>query len=117
MTLRVLLGSVSSINDGDRFAIDMEARVVHRGATWTVLPPHELNLFRHLLLTYGSVQNKDQILDALYPDTPSALVPEIKIIDVYIYKMKPMLPEIGCEIETIWGRGHMLKVNEMPVAA
>lgn len=116
MTLRVLMGSAPSAHDGDRFAVDMESRVVHRGVNWMALPPHELNLFRHLLLTYGSVQSKEQILDALYRDTPSTLVPEPKIIDVYICKMRPMLTEIACDIETVWGRGFMLKINEMAAA-
>jgi len=49
---------------------------------------------------------KGQIMDHLYAD--SAHEPEIKIIDVYVSKMRKKLTPFGITIWTIWGFGYRL---------
>ncbi len=49
---------------------------------------------------------KEQILDAVYSLTED--VPGIKIIDVFICKLRAKLRPHGLEIATIWGQGYEL---------
>ena len=46
--------------------------------------------------------------------------PEVKIIDVFICKLRKKLAEAagaGSQIETVWGGGYMLRDNPQKIAA
>jgi two-component system cell cycle response regulator CtrA len=50
---------------------------------------------------------KDQLMAALYSHRPED-PPEMKIVDVFICKLRKKLKPIGVEIETLWGQGYRL---------
>lgn len=68
----------------------------------------ELALLELLTLRRGTVVTKDAMLSHLYGGMDE---PEIKIIDVFICKMRRKLAEAGAAdlISTVWGRGYMMR--------
>jgi len=68
---------------------------------------HEFTIFRALLDNPGRVMTKEKLLDALYWDRPND-EPEIKIIDVFVCKLRKKLKPLGLEISTNWARGYGL---------
>jgi two-component system cell cycle response regulator CtrA len=56
------------------------------------------------------ILTKESIMTALYSDQPNA-IPEQKIVDVFVCKMRPKLEPFGIKIETIWGSGYSLTVE------
>lgn len=63
----------------------------------------EAALYRYLKARNGTVCSKQQILTAIYGVNDD--MPEIKIVDVFICKVRRKLPSSE-EIETIWGQGY-----------
>jgi len=59
------------------------------------------------LLQKREMATKNQIMYALYAARPDE-DPQLKIIDVYICKIRKKLKRFGIEIETRWGRGYAL---------
>jgi len=60
----------------------------------------------------GTVLTKEMFLNHLYSSMDE---PEIKIIDVFVCKLRKKLSEASGGInyiETVWGRGYMLKDYE-----
>ncbi|NEI60938.1 helix-turn-helix domain-containing protein [Rhizobium leguminosarum] len=74
----------------------------------------ESRVFAHLASReFGT---KQSIMMALYSDR--AEEPEIKIVDVFVCKMRRKLRPFGVKIETIWGLGYRLaKPDVTEVAA
>src|SRR5262245_7404384 len=50
---------------------------------------------------------KESALDLMYFDRPND-TPEVKIIDVFVCKMRKKLEKFDVKIETVWGRGYRL---------
>lgn len=69
------------------------------------LTPSEARVFSHL--TTREVATKQSIMLAIYSDRLDE--PEIKIVDVFICKMRKKLLPFGVVIETVWGIGYALK--------
>ena len=71
---------------------------------------HESKLFLTLAEHVGRIVSKETILSALYTNEFDEA--EIKIVDVFICKVRKKLseehPSAGNFIQTIWGRGYML---------
>ncbi len=59
---------------------------------------------------------KETIMLALYGGLHQQDEAEIKIVDVFVCKMRKKLKRFGIEIETVWGRGYRM-TPEMKVAA
>ena len=78
----------------------------------TALMPAELELtgsesrlLAHLLAAPHAT--KDSLLAAIYsarPDDP----PEIKIIDVFVCKVRKKIRPFGLDIQTVWGQGYLM---------
>lgn len=51
---------------------------------------------------------KEQLLEAVHGHRPDADRPELKIVDVFICKLRRKLAGFGVEIVTIWGCGYEL---------
>ena len=69
----------------------------------------EYGIMELLSLRKGSTLNKDQFLNHLYGGIDE---PELKIIDVFICKLRKKLEEASGGknyIETVWGRGYVLR--------
>lgn len=69
------------------------------------LSPKEADLL--IALSDGRSRSKESLLTAMYSDRPNE-EPEIKIIDVFICKIRRKLEGSGVNIETIWGRGYVI---------
>lgn len=67
------------------------------------------------VLSDGRLHTKESILLGMYSDRVGD-GPEIKIVDVFICKLRAKLKDTGIVIETIWGSGYKLLTVE-PVAA
>lgn len=73
----------------------------------------EARVFAHL--ASRELGTKQSIMMALYSDR--AEEPEIKIVDVFVCKMRRKLSKFGVRIETVWGQGYRLARQTAEVAA
>lgn len=69
------------------------------------LTASEARVFAHL--TTRAVASKQSIMTALYSDR-SDEDPEMKIVDVFICKLRKKVKPFGVEIVTVWGHGYAL---------
>ncbi len=86
----------------DAKSVDVDGRAVH-------LTGKEYQMLELLSLRKGSTLTKEMFLNHLYGGMDE---PELKIIDVFICKLRKKLAEAtGGEsyIETVWGRGYVLR--------
>ena len=61
------------------------------------------------LMASPGVRTKEQILSAAYSDRcATGYEPELKIIDVFVCKLRKKLSRFGIKIETKWGDGYLL---------
>lgn len=73
------------------------------------LTKSEARVFSHL--TTRDQATKQSIMMAMYSDRID-VEPEIKIVDVFVCKMRKKLKPFGIEIITLWGAGYALKDRE-----
>jgi DNA-binding response OmpR family regulator len=59
------------------------------------------------LLSRVELATKETILSQLYSERPNQ-EPHIKIIDVFVCKMRRKLKPFDIVVENVWGRGYML---------
>ena len=93
----------------DAKTVDVEGNTVH-------LTGKEYQMFELLSLRKGTTLTKEMFLNHLYGGMDE---PELKIIDVFICKLRKKLAEAtgGTNyIETVWGRGYVLR-EPMPIEA
>ncbi|MEZ2410518.1 helix-turn-helix domain-containing protein [Bosea sp. RCC_152_1] len=69
------------------------------------LTKHEARLFGALLKR--PMLTKTGVMATLYSERPDE-EPEMKIVDVYVCKIRKKLKPYGLEIETIWGQGYRM---------
>ena len=77
---------------------------IHIPVEWR-LTSSEAKVFAHL--TTRDVATKQSIMLAMYSDRID-VEPEIKIVDVFVCKMRKKLKSFGVEIATVWGAGYSL---------
>ncbi|WP_445493167.1 helix-turn-helix domain-containing protein [Rhodopseudomonas sp. RCAM05734] len=70
------------------------------------LTRHEAQLFGFLLKR--DLITKEQGMTVLYGDRAGGEEVEIKIIDVFVCKIRKKLKRFGIEIETVWGQGYRM---------
>lgn len=84
-------------------SVSVNGRPVH-------LTGKEMLLFSLLASTKGRTKSKESILSGIYTSLEDE--PEIKIIDVFVCKLRKKLtdihPDAGQVIETVWGRGYQI---------
>jgi two-component system cell cycle response regulator CtrA len=95
------------INSGEIY-IDTESREVKVNNNIIHLTNKEYSILELLVLRKGFVLTKEIFLNHLYGGLDE---PEIKIIDVFICKLRKKLSMAGVSnsIITVWGRGYMIK--------
>jgi two-component system, cell cycle response regulator CtrA len=91
--------------------INTERRVVEVNGKILPLTAKEYTILEFLAMSRGKVLSKEMFLNTLYGGMDE---PEAKIVDVFICKLRKKLADaIGEEggemIETIWGRGYMIR--------
>ena len=89
-----------NLNLGSR-EVTVEGRTVH-------LTGKEYAILELLALRKGVVMTKEAFLNHLYGGIDE---PEVKIIDVFICKLRKKLAQAGATdlIGTVWGRGYVLR--------
>ncbi|MDE1901502.1 MAG: winged helix-turn-helix domain-containing protein [Alphaproteobacteria bacterium] len=70
------------------------------------LTPYEERIISALMVRDAA--SKDNLMAAVYADRFEKEEPSIKIIDVFVCKLRQKLSRFDISIETIWGRGYKL---------
>jgi two-component system cell cycle response regulator CtrA len=109
--------AVSVIKTGD-LCVNLDAKTVEAGGCRIHVTTKEYQILELLSLRKGVTLTKEMFLNHLYGGLDE---PEAKIVDVFICKLRKKLAA-ACggrtHIETIWGRGYMLRDPvEVPMAA
>ena len=100
--------SESVITTGD-VVVNLDTQTVTVQGKTLHLTGKEYGIMELLSLRKGSTLNKDQFLNHLYGGIDE---PELKIIDVFICKLRKKLERASGGknyIETVWGRGYVLR--------
>ena len=100
--------SVSQVRTG-KVLINLDKRVVSIDDQPVHLTGKEYGILELLRLRKGTVLTKEMLLDHLYGGVDE---PELKIIDVLVCKLRKKLAQAtggNHYIETVWGRGYVLR--------
>ena len=102
-------GHAQSVIVTGKFAVNLDAKTVAVDDKPVHLTGKEYQMLELLSLRKGTTLTKEMFLNHLYGGMDE---PELKIIDVFICKLRKKLSEAtGGEnyIETVWGRGYVLR--------
>ena len=102
-------GHSESVIRTGKLVVNLDTRSVEVDAKPVHLTSKEYAILELLSLRKGSTLTKEMFLNHLYGGIDE---PELKIIDVFVCKLRKKLSEAsGGEnyIETVWGRGYVLK--------
>lgn len=105
--------SSSKLKVGD-ITLNMETREVEIAGKNLSLTSKEYSILELLMLRKGTPIKKETFLSHLYGGIDE---PEIKIIDVFVCKLRKKLEDISggdSYIETLWGRGYTIKDPNEP---
>ena len=91
-----------------RLQLNLDSREVTVGGQEVHLTGKEYAILELLVLRKGMVLTKEAFLNHLYGGMDE---PEMKIIDVFICKLRKKLAQAGADnlIGTVWGRGYMIR--------
>jgi len=101
----------SVITTGD-LVVNLDAKTVEVGGQRVHLTGKEYQMLELLSLRKGTTLTKEMFLNHLYGGMDE---PELKIIDVFICKLRKKLDAVSGSqnyIETVWGRGYVLRDQE-----
>ncbi len=102
-------GHSQSIIKTGLFAVNLDAKTVDVDGKTVHLTGKEYQMLELLSLRKGTTLTKEMFLNHLYGGMDE---PELKIIDVFICKLRKKLAEAtggSNYIETVWGRGYVLR--------
>lgn len=109
-------GHAKSVLQFDKISVDLDNRIVTVDNKAIALTAKEYAILELLAIHAGTVVNKENIVNHLYQGID---VPEGKIVDVFVCKLRRKLYEASGGrnyIDTVWGRGYSLKEpTEMPI--
>jgi two-component system cell cycle response regulator CtrA len=100
--------SQSTLRTG-KLVVDLNFRVVSVDDQPVHLTGTEYRILELLSLRKGTILSKEMFLDHLYGGVDE---PELKIIDVFVCKLRKKLAQAtggNHYIETVWGRGYVLR--------
>jgi len=109
-------GYAQSVIETGRMRVNLDARTVEVDGQPVHLTGKEYGILELLSLRKGTTLTKEMFLNHLYGGMDE---PELKIIDVFICKLRKKLSAAtGGEnyIETVWGRGYVLRESDEAVA-
>lgn len=110
--LRRSKGHAQNVIQMGRLAINLDSRTVEIDGKMVHLTGKEYGIMELLALRKGLTLTKEAFLNHLYNGMDE---PEIKIIDVFICKLRKKLEDASGGlnyIETVWGRGYVLRDPE-----
>jgi two-component system cell cycle response regulator CtrA len=102
-------GHAQSVVHTDDLAVNLDAKTVEINHVPVPLTAREYQMLELLSLRKGTTVSKEMFLNQLYGGRDE---PEIKIIDVFICKLRKKLAAASNGkdyIETVWGRGYVLR--------
>ncbi len=102
-------GHSQSVIRTGKIAVNLDTKTVEVGDGQVHLTGKEYQMIELLSLRKGTTLTKEMFLNHLYGGMDE---PELKIIDVFICKLRKKLTEATGEasyIETVWGRGYVLR--------
>ncbi|MDF1621554.1 response regulator transcription factor CtrA [Pseudothioclava nitratireducens] len=102
-------GHAQSIIRTGKISVNLDAKTVEVEGRPVHLTGKEYQMLELLSLRKGTTLTKEMFLNHLYGGMDE---PELKIIDVFICKLRKKLSEVtGGDnyIETVWGRGYVLR--------
>ena len=105
-------GHAQSIIKTGQIAVNLDAKTVEVDGSTVHLTGKEYQMLELLSLRKGTTLTKEMFLNHLYGGMDE---PELKIIDVFIFKLRKKLSEATAgdnHIETVWGRGYVLRDPE-----
>jgi two-component system cell cycle response regulator CtrA len=105
-------GHSQSIIKTGRIMVNLDAKTVEVGGKTVHLTGKEYQMLELLSLRKGTTLTKEMFLNHLYGGMDE---PELKIIDVFICKLrKKLIAATGADshIDTVWGRGYVLRDPE-----
>ena len=109
-------GHSQSVIRTGKVAVNLDAKTVDVDGARVHLTGKEYEMLELLALRKGSTITKEMFLNHLYGGMDE---PEIKIIDVFVCKLRKKLSNAsGADnyIETVWGRGYVLRDPEEATA-
>lgn len=92
-----------------------ERGMVVANGKFAVLTGNESLLIQRIAEVFPRVLSKEAALEWMYQFAAEGEEPEIKIIDVFICKARKKLDPIGVRIDTVWGKGYALALEQKPV--
>jgi len=90
-----------------RLLVDVEGGLLVGNGEVAQLTRQEFGVFEALWTARPRTLSKEQLSAALYSLLPGD-EPEIKIIEVFVCKIRKKVAPLGFEIETVWGRGYRI---------
>ena len=105
-------GHAQSIIWTGKVAVNLDAKTVEVEGNTVHLTGKEYQMLELLSLRKGTTLTKEMFLDHLYGGMDE---PELKIIDVFICKLRKKIAQATDNanyIQTVWGRGYVLKDPE-----
>ncbi|MCT4610768.1 MAG: response regulator transcription factor [Pelagimonas sp.] len=105
-------GHSQSVIRTGKVSVNLDAKTVEVGGKPVHLTGKEYQMLELLSLRKGTTLTKEMFLNHLYGGMDE---PELKIIDVFICKLRKKLSEATGDdnyIETVWGRGYVLRDPE-----
>ncbi|MBC7139348.1 MAG: response regulator transcription factor [Defluviimonas sp.] len=102
-------GHSQSVIRTGKIAVNLDAKTVETDGRSVHLTGKEYQMLELLSLRKGTTLTKEMFLNHLYGGMDE---PELKIIDVFICKLRKKLAEAtggDTYIETVWGRGYVLR--------
>ncbi|MGP8119100.1 MAG: response regulator transcription factor CtrA [Xanthobacteraceae bacterium] len=102
-------GHAQSIINVGGLVVDLDTKAVVANGAAVQLTDKEYQILELLSLRHGSTVTKEMLLNHLYAGIDD---PELKIIDVYVCKLRKKLTRAlgGSDyIATVWGRGYTLR--------
>ena len=102
-------GHSQSVIKTGKLSVNLDAKTVEVDGSRVHLTGKEYGMLELLSLRKGTTLTKEMFLNHLYGGMDE---PELKIIDVFICKLRKKL-SLACDgdnyIETVWGRGYVLR--------
>jgi two-component system cell cycle response regulator CtrA len=102
-------GHAQSVIETDGLCVDLDRKMVAIDGTRVHLTGKEYQMLELLALRKGRTLTKEMFLSHLYGGMEE---PEMKIIDVFICKLRKKLATASGGkdyIETVWGRGYVMR--------
>jgi two-component system cell cycle response regulator CtrA len=110
-------GHSESVITTGRLVVNLDTRLIEIDGNRLHVTAKEYSILELLSLRKGTTLTKEMFLDHLYGGIDE---PELKIIDVFICKLRKKIATLtGGDhyIETVWGRGYVLKEPELAECA